>query len=55
MFVKIGDFYISSDEIEYIKRFPSGCVVHLKSDEIINIVDISDEDWEEIDKLVVRG
>lgn len=54
MFFKIANYYFSIEEIEYIKRFPSGCNVYLKSGKTVSIIDIPETTWNYINDYVVQ-
>ena len=54
MFFKIGNLYIPVNEIEYIKKFPCGANVYLKSGETLKLTDLSDEEWAYIDNYIVK-
>ena len=54
MFFKIANYYFNANEIEYIKRFPSGANVYLKSGKTVSVADITDSTWDYVDGYVVQ-
>ena len=46
MFIKLGSYIFSSDEIRYVAKFPSGCNVYLKNTkEAVYVTGINDEEY----------
>ena len=51
MFIKLGSYIFSSDEIRYVAKFPSGCNVYLKNTkEAVYVTGINDEEYSEFTK-----
>ena len=46
MFIKLGDFVVEIGFIKYMKRFSSGVNVYLKNEELVKIINVDDEEWE---------
>ena len=48
MFIKLGSYIFSSEEIRYVAKFPSGCNVYLKNTkEAVYVTGINDEEYSE--------